>query len=97
MALDPFMKQCIHAGCSDPPQWEHSLIYQGKQVNEAWAIVPACKYHHMGEGLDKNYNRAVALYRATDEDLDKYPKTDWKQQKIWLVDKYKKELKKLFK
>lgn len=77
IANDPFMQRCIYAGCPGHPEWEHAMIYSGKQINEAWAIVPVCTYHHRGEGLDKQYNQYVALSRASPDDLAKYPKTDW--------------------
>ena len=88
MADDPFMKQCIYDNCPMPPEWEHAFIYSGRQVNEKWAIVPVCTFHHRREGLDKDYNRYRALERATDEDLAKYPRVDWKQLKKHLRQAY---------
>lgn len=91
MALDPFMKVCIklHTGkCCGRIEWEHTFIYAGKQIQEAWAIAPACVYHHRGPGLDKEYNQWIAINRATDEDFAKYPRTDWQQIKRYLNKKY---------
>ena len=88
MALDPFMKKCIHPDCFAKPEWEHAWIYAGKQINEAWAIVPVCTYHHRGSGLDKDYNRYRSIIRATTMDFSKYPRTDWKQLKEFLTKKY---------
>ena len=70
------------------PEWEHAMIYQGKQVNEKWAIVPVCVYHHRGEGLDKNYNIHCALQRATQKDLEKFNRTNWTRLKVFLSKKY---------
>ena len=87
---DLFMNVCIHNNhlCSKRIEWEHAFTYAGKQVNEVWAIVPVCTYHHRGVGLDKDYNRYHALLRASAEDLKKYPKVDFMQQKKYLTKKY---------
>jgi hypothetical protein len=53
------------------------MTYAGRQVQEKWAIVPLCWHHHLGPGLDKKANRLIALARATEEDLAKYPRADW--------------------
>ena len=80
IADDPFMWVCIRKNedCAGRITWEHAFIYAGKQVNEKWAIVPLCYYHHLGKGLDKRFNQKVALSRATPEDLAKYPRKNWR-------------------
>ncbi len=88
LEADPFMRQCIHEGCENSPEYEHCFIYAGKQIQRAWAIVPCCTYHHRGQGLDKNFNKYCALIRATDEDLAEFPRADFPQQKIYLITKY---------
>lgn len=66
--------------CDGRITFEHSLIYAGRQIDEAWAIVKLCTYHHSvnehqdGDGLDKQKNIWIALNRATDEELEKYSK-----------------------
>jgi hypothetical protein len=67
--------------CSCFSEWEHAFIYAGKQINEKWAIIPLCVYHHLGEGLVKNENQRIALERATPEDLAKYPNFDWEKRR----------------
>jgi len=84
------MKHCIHDGCPGIPEWEHAFTHGGKQINEAWAIVPCCTFHHRGAGLDKTYNQYIALGRATLKDLEKYPKTDWEQLNKYLNTLYDK-------
>jgi hypothetical protein len=76
---DPFYKVCIRDNkeCRGRIEWEHAFVYAGRQINEKWAIVPVCTYHHREEGLVKNFNRWVAINRATKEDFKKYPKFDW--------------------
>ena len=83
LASDPFMQKCAY-GCNVKPEWEHALIYQGKQVNEWWAIIPLCTHHHRGHGLNKRYNEYIALSRASEADLMKYSKANWKQKLIYL-------------
>ena len=88
IAADPFMQKCVYQHCWFKPEWEHALLYQNKQINEAWAIIPVCTYHHRGGGMDKDYHRFVALSRATDDDLKKYPRVDWGQMKKYLTKQY---------
>lgn len=67
-------------GCAGRITWEHALTYAGRQIDEIWAIIKLCEYHHSvnhyqdGGDLDKNKNQWIALNRATDEELQKYPK-----------------------
>lgn len=83
---DPFMSRCIHDDddCYGRIEWEHAFMYAGKQVQEWWAIVPCCFYHHRGEGLDKQFNMIVGLLRLIsagkaemDEVKEKYPNNSW--------------------
>lgn len=66
--------------CKGRITWEHCWIYAGKQIDEAWAIIFLCEYHHdvgtqQGNGdLNKKINQWISLNRATDEELKKYSK-----------------------
>ena len=73
---DPYYQVCARKSseCGGRLTFEHAIIYAGKQVQEKWAIIPLCWHHHLGEGLKKNINQAIAYSRATDEDLEQYPK-----------------------
>ena len=63
---------------------EHAIINAGKKLQEEWAIPPFCAKHH---GVDfhqdchmeapKRVREWVALNRATDEELLKYPKSGY--------------------
>jgi len=80
LEADPRMKKCIYttalasclaateAECIEPCvgriTWEHAFIYAGKQINEPWAILGICEHHHLGAGLDKDFNRYVALKKV---------------------------------
>lgn len=73
---------------------EHAFIYAGKQINEDWAIIWLCAFHHAvdefqdGGNLEKDLNQFLALSRATPEDLAKYPRKDWAQLRRYLTVKY---------
>lgn len=90
MEADPYYKFCSRADseCQGRITWEHAFVWGGKQINEKWAIIPLCVYHHLGEGLVKEINQHIALSRATLGDLFKYPKTDWWQLFKYLHGKY---------
>ena len=83
---DPFYSQCIHERFRGDIgkgrlSWEHCFRYSGRQIQEVWSIVPCRMSFNVGvSGRDKDFNRYVALCRATEEDLAKYPKRDWKQE-----------------
>ena len=95
---DPFYQKCIRykdgGDCDGRITFEHSLIYQGQQVQEKFAIVPLCEHHHsigkhMEDGdLQKDYGQWVALNRATEQDFQKYYKSDWRQRLKLLNQKY---------
>lgn len=87
---DPYYKRCLknNQDCYGRLTIEHALIYSGRQIDEIWALLPLCWYHHLGPGLDKNFNRWVALCRATDEDLGKYSKANFQQLKKSLIIKF---------
>jgi len=77
---DPYYRLCARSSegdCSGRITWEHAFIYAGKQIQERWAIIPLCWFHHLGEGLNKAKNQIIALSRATAEDFAKYPRIDW--------------------
>lgn len=68
------------SNCSGRITREHCLTYGGRQIDEAWAIIKICAWHHSvdqfqdGGGLNKEKNVWVALNRATDDELLKYSK-----------------------
>lgn len=97
IAQDPNMKFCIYESplCRGKVEWEHAFIYAGKQINEWWAIIGVCVYHHRGAGLNKEFNQFKALDRAVKMGhlpfiMDIYPKIDWLQKYKYLVSKFEK-------
>ena len=89
IADDPFMKRCVWSGDMINVSWEHCWIYAGRQINEKWAIIPLRLDLNVNmERLVKDWCQFVSLNRATEEDLKKYPRKDWKQIKKYLFKKY---------
>jgi len=82
LALDKFMHKCCYPECGKVPQWHHVWLYGGKQIDETWAVVPACPEHHNQATPHKNgykqevreYFEWVSLMRATPFDLAPYTK-----------------------
>lgn len=87
---DPYYRKCARSSemdCRGRITIEHALIYAGRQIDEIWALLPICEYHHAvnlyqdGGKLDKQKHIWLALNRATDEDLEKYYKANFKEQR----------------
>lgn len=80
--------------CKGRMTLDHTLIYAGKQIDEAWAILWTCAYHHDvdqyqgGGNLDREKSIWYALNKATDEELLEYPKRDFIAEKERLNKKY---------
>ena len=100
LTADPLYKKCLryeilndHYCCPDPLtgkliEWEHALIYGGRQVQERFAIIPICWRVHRGGELIKEINVWLALNRITDEELKQYCKSDWIQKQKYLNQKF---------
>lgn len=80
---DPFYFQCARhkeGTCSGRITLDHSFIYAGKQIDEHWAIIPTCAFHHAVDQFQDNGDLQrekqvwIGLNRATDEELLKYSK-----------------------
>ncbi len=78
------MKRCCIADdeCDGKIEWHHCWIYRGRQISERFAILPVCHKHHMNN--PKEVLEYISLLRATEEELSRYPKYDWKQRKQYL-------------
>lgn len=80
LSNDPWMRQCARCG-EQPVQWHH-VTFLGTQLDEVWAIVPACLRCHKLVDTDKEIRKffiRVALRRMNDADRASHPKWDWKQ------------------
>lgn len=93
---DPFMKKCCYQDCgSQDVEWNHALQYRGRQINEWYAIVPLCQYHHRGNNGTifadvKDWCSWVAIMRGMKDLQAKYPKRNWLQEKNYLTRKFTK-------
>jgi len=95
---DPFYNKCIHEryrGIERPQEritFEHAWLYAGKQIQEAWAIVPCKESFNIGvSGDEKEFNRFIAIMRADLDDLRaRLPKKDWMAERRKLEGKFAK-------
>lgn len=84
LEMDPFYHRCARKDalddheCQGDPirgprgraiEWDHALIFAGKQVQKKFAIVPLCWYAHRGPGQYKAISEWISLNRATDDEL----------------------------
>ncbi len=80
LELEPNICARANDECIGRITWEHTLIFAGKQIDEVWAIIKLCEFHHdvnfqQGNGdLNKEINVWIALNRATDTELLMYSK-----------------------
>jgi len=79
MAADPYYQKCVHQSqeCQGRIEWDHVFTYGGKQINEVWAILPTCQWHHRNIVRFRHASERIAVSRASTEDLEKYPRKDW--------------------
>jgi len=92
MESDPYYHKCLRHKeneCNGRITFEHCWIYGGRQIQEKWAIIPLCIYHHLGQGLNKKLNHWFSINRMTEDDMLKYPRFNWKREKIILNKLYK--------
>jgi hypothetical protein len=88
MNADPYYKVCCmnNRDCEGRLEWHHTIIHSGRQLNEKWAIVPACKHHHDN---DEEQLQLLALNRATIEELSVISKAiRWVERREYLRAKY---------
>ena len=75
MSADPWMKRCCITGATNEKiDWHHNLIWAGRQVNEAWAILPLARSVHEQVHKPEIKEKCdwVMLNRARDEQLLPY-------------------------
>lgn len=99
LSLDPNMHRCMRANdkdedgrkeCMGRVTYEHCWMYAGRQIQEKFAIIPLCIHHHLGSGLNKKKNRWYSINKMSSEDEKKYPKINWKRERIILNKLFKK-------
>lgn len=71
-------RECLRTdegNCQGRVTMEHAIIYAGKQLQEEWAILPICEFHHgvnnfQDRGnLNKEKHVWIALNRAPEDRL----------------------------
>lgn len=93
---EPDICSLVHlGGCAGGITWEHALIYAGRQIDEAWAIIKLCEKHHGVNSyqdvtaVDKERSIWVALNKATDKELLQYSKViNYVKERKRLNEKY---------
>lgn len=80
MAADPFYQVCCITGeratREDPIEWHHNLTFAGKQVQEAFAILPVKRSLHYKANEKSLRARMdwVMLSRASEEQMERFSK-----------------------
>lgn len=87
LAADSYMAQCAICG-SKQVEFHHAIMFRNRQLNERWAIQPSCYAHHRGPLFNAERWRHIALQRAKDEELNKYPRAGFIQERAYLARKY---------
>lgn len=91
-------RMCMRAdegNCQGRLTKEHAITFAGRQVQEEWAILDICEFHHdvgafQGTGdLNKEKHVCIALNRATEDRLVALSKAEDKIRiRNWLNNKY---------
>lgn len=90
---NPFMRKCCWCGVESGIEWNHALIYSGRQISEEYAIIPLCRKCHRGysgtiKAEIKEYCEMLAIVRGLQDLIIKYPKFNWLQRKDYLTKKF---------
>jgi len=87
---DDFYKACCRCG-ADTVEWHHALQYGGSQLNEKFAIVPACHACHLAVDTTpdaKDYFKFVAISRMPGDKKMRYERYNWNQEKKRIIEHY---------
>jgi len=95
LAKLPKMRICHLCGSTTAIEWNHALIYQGRQINELYAIVALCRQCHRGnQGTIFKEAKEVCEIEAIKNGLEhlkiNYPKFNWEQRLKYLSSNKKK-------
>lgn len=78
---DPYFRSCClkfeHFGyCEGRTEIHHNLIYQGRQSDELWTMLPLCKKHHdMEKRSDvKEFLNKIMVRNGTPEEIKRVSK-----------------------
>lgn len=92
LADDPYMHQCCigDTNCAGKIDFHHNLIYAGRRVNEPFAILPVCSFHHAKADtreVREKLNWAM-VNRMSEADIAKYSRFNWAQLISYLKSKF---------
>lgn len=90
---NPFMRKCCWCGVQSGIEWNHAIIYSGRQISEEYAITPLCRKCHRGYSGTikkdiKDYCEFMAITKGLADLIVKYPKFDWLTRKKYLESKF---------
>lgn len=97
LSKSKFMEMCIfhykdpNHQCGGRVEWEHVWQYANRQIQEEFSIMPVCSDWHRGNfgtTKEKDWHKFVSLLVATDDELARYPRKDWRQEWLALCVKY---------
>ena len=73
LSEDPYYQKCCITGLTNVKiDWHHNFIYQGRQLQEKWCILPLAEYIH--KEIDKYKEKCdwIMLNRTDEGTLKKY-------------------------
>ena len=71
-------------------EWHHALQVRGRQLQEEYALIALCTFHHRGNGKNDELARYIAYRYATDADLRKLKRYEaLRQEKSFLTKKFR--------
>lgn len=98
LLANPRMSRCARldeGSCDGRITWEHAIIHAGRQLDESWAILGICEYHHGvnkyqdGGAMNKEKHEWLALRQAPEGRLKELSKAINYEQKLkYLNTKY---------
>jgi len=93
LADDPYMASCKYRNCGVPlVEWNHAIIYQGRQLNTWYAIIPLCYKHHRGQfgTIPQNVRdwcELEAIDRSNGQIKKDCPRLNWDVRREYLLKK----------
>lgn len=94
---DQYMKTCVNCKSTQHIEFNHALIYSGRQIQEVYSILPLCTTCHRGYSGTirreiKDFCELIAITRGTADLVKKYPRFDWITRKNYLTNKLVKSI-----
>ena len=89
----PRMYICLVCGSRKGVEWQHSILYRGRQINELYSIVGLCGVCHRGNfGTIFKKSKDLCEMRSIENGLEhlkiNYPRFPWEQHLKYLKSIY---------